>query len=251
MAYFRLLIVMATVIPHCIYAAGLGIHPMEHFIPPSKSAIYIASNNLDKAIACEVVCESWTISEEGKELLEVTEDLMAFPWQFILKGYTYKKIRVTLRNPQKRIPMEKCYRVTIRELPISLEPSKPGTYFIYNASAYRTSFYVLPEKPKSELEIVESTFDGALLSVRIRNKGNTHIHLDNPIVILKTADGEEFEISNSEELAPMMGENMHAQITRRFQIDLSNRELPKNVTSAILEFRERGAPKGQRLELTW
>lgn len=223
-----------------LFGAGLAIHPMEQFLDPNKSVTYVASNQGDTAIAVEVVAETWTIDEQGKEISHLTDDVVAYPSQFILKGLTYKNIKVGLRHPSRGPDVEKTYRVTIRELPINLEPQEPGTYQIYQASAYRTSLYVRPARPKPNLQFLEARLDDDVLHLRVRNAGNAHIHLLTPELTVYGEDGSKLVVTDGDTLEHIMGENMHAGIVRRFNIDLSAKELPKHVVKATIQFKDRG-----------
>ena len=251
MSFIRFALLLIPLFPQFCFSSGLSIHPMEQFVKPSKAAIYFASNRLDEAIAVEVVCESWTITEEGEEIRSVTNDLVAYPSQFILKGNTYKKVRVVPRNPRKEIPLEKPYRVTIRELPISLEPVDPGTFRIHHASAYRTSFYLQARKRQPDVEVLESSFEDGVLSLRLHNKGNAHIHLTEPRIELHTKDGKKITVTDLERLKGLEGENMHPQITRQFKVDLSEETGGKAVSRATLDYRGKGEKHEKHLELTW
>jgi len=233
------------------YGAGLAIHPMEQFVSPGKSGVYIASNQHDKALAVEVIIESWTITESGEELRQISNDLVAYPSQFILKGNTFKKIKVGLRRPLGNLTSEKCYRVTIRELPISLEPEEPGTFRIYQASAYRTSYYIAPKGAKPKLDLVDANFDGNVLSVRFVNNGNLHCHLRNPEIILRTSDGQLLKIEEEDVITVIAGENMHAKITRRFDFDLSKVDVPKNIVGGTIAFHDQAALQGKTFQLRW
>jgi P pilus assembly chaperone PapD len=247
----RFLFFVLIGIPQLVLASGLAVHPMEQFVKPSKSATYIASNNLDAAIAVEVICETWEITEEGEEMRVLTDELVAHPAQFLLKGNTYKKVRVALKTPERQIPVERTYRVTLRELPISLEPQEPGTFRIHHAAAYRTSFYLLPSSSKSRLEPGASQFAQGMLNLSVRNMGTTHVHLRNPVLYLTTESGEQVIITDKDILAPINGENMHAQIQRRFQLDLSSQDLPGPISAATLEFPEYELLQDTKLEFKW
>jgi len=231
--------------------AGLAMHPMEQHVIPTKSAVYIASNQQDKAIAVEVIIERWTITEEGEEKREVTNELVAYPSQFILKGHTFKKIKVGLRHPVHNLDCEKCYRVTIRELPISLEPEPPGTYRIYQASAYRTSYYLQPRSGQPNLELIEIKFHNSILTTRFRNSGTIHCHLRNPELILTTRSGQRIKIDDEEVLKSINGENMHAKITRIFHFDLAQIELPQDIVGGSLQFKDQGFLENKTFQLNW
>jgi len=245
--YLKNILVFFVVAPFVLNAAGLAIHPMEQFIKPQKSATYYASNQLDKAIAVEVILEYWQITEDGEELREETRELIAYPSQFILKGNTYKKIKIGLRESEQQFDLERCYRVTIRELPISLEPEEPGTFRIYQAAAYRTSFYIQPKNPRPELELVDATYTNKILTLRFHNDGNAHIHLRNPHLVL-TAGDEQFEVTDKDTLHSINGENMHAQIMRTFHFDLSGLEFTDAITEVEIQFKDQGLLEKQTFQ---
>lgn len=226
-------------------ARGLAVSPMEQFALPGKSVIYYASNRLPKAVAVEVVIEEWTISEDGREILTPSKDFIAYPFQFILKGNTVKNVKVGPRDPKKRYPYEKTFRVTIKELPISLDPEEPGTYRIYQASAYKTSLYIASKKARPDLKLVESKLEEGLLSLRFHNQGSAHIHLRNPLLRVQLNDGKEVEIKPGEIFHGLIGENMHAQIMRHFVLDLSKQEWVDKVESATLQFLDGDLLEGQ------
>lgn len=221
-----------------IFAAGLAVQPMEQFVTPTKSASYAASNRSDKAIAVEVVVESWTITETGEELRAVSTDLIAYPSQFILKGHTFKSIKVGLRAPLATLDTEKCYRVTIRELPISLEPDEPGTFRIHHASAYSTSYYLQPAKPQPRVEFVDAKLDKGQLTLRFRNVGNVHYHLRNPELVFVTSDGKRLAVTDKDLLRNIAGENVHAGIVRAFLFDLTPMNIPDNIVGGSIRFHD-------------
>lgn len=231
-------------IPISLSAAGLAIWPMEQYASPAKSVTYVASNQNDKAVAVEVICETWTISEQGEEIREVSNDLVAYPSQFILKGNTFRRVKVGLRKPLARIDNERCYRVTIRELPISLDPEEPGTYRIYQASAYRTSFYLRPPNPQAQVALVAGKWEVGQLTLAFQNQGNAHAHLRNPSLTVETADGERIEITDKQTLASIAGHNMHAGITRRFTFPLPQL-MDRKIVGGTVQFQDQGVLQGQ------
>ena len=202
-------------------AKGLTVSPMEQFVRPGQSVIYFASNRGDDPIAVEVLAEAWTISEDGEEILTPTTELLAYPSQFVLKGHTSKRIKVGYKNRQK-IDVEKCFRVTIRELPIDLNPKQTGERFkIYRASGYRTSFYLKPKKSTADIEIESVSLEDKKLTLRLHNPGTVHVHLIYPHITLYSDSGEAYELTDQKILNAMAGKNMHAGISRNFTLDLS------------------------------
>lgn len=204
------------------YGVGLAVAPMEQFVQKGKSATYVASNMEEKAIAVEVIIEDWRIEEDGSEVRTPSTDLVAYPRQFILKGNTAKNVKVGRRDRSAPVENERAYRVTIRELPISLEPDEPGTFHVYRASAYRTSYYVMPKYPRPVLEISQASVDEGALRLLVRNHGNAHVHLHGPSLSLTFADGRSTTIEDLEVFKPIAGENMHSQSQRHFVLDLGS-----------------------------
>ncbi len=229
--FFCVLALFAFAFPSLASASGLMVYPMEQFVRSSKPTAYVAKNNQERAIAVEVTVEKWSISEDGKELREATQDLVAFPPQFILKGNTSKRIKVGPRS-RKPVDTERAYRVTIRELPINFEVPEDQVNQVYMANAYRTSFYLQPRRQEAILNVVGSGFENNKLWVVLQNEGNTHTHVQKPELSLTLSDGETIQLEENALLDSIAGQNLHAKMTRRFTFDLE--ELMKN----------RGAVKG-------
>lgn len=232
-------------------AVGLAVAPMEQLVSGREAATYVASNMEEKAVAVEVIVETWDISEDGEEIRQPSTDLVAFPRQFILKGSTAKNVKVGRRDRSSTPEIEKCYRVTIRELPISLEPEEPGTFHVYRASAYRTSYYVQPKKPRAEVEVLTASLNNGRFSILLRNSGNAHIHLRNPEITLGFANGERLDVTDLDVYAPIAGENMHAQRQRRFELNLEEWIAPgQEVSDVTLRFQDEGVLEAQPLQIT-
>lgn len=234
--------------PSALSAVGLLVYPMQQEIEAGESTTYIASNQSERAIAVEVIPETWTIDEEGNEIREPTDEVVAYPSQFILKGNTYKKVKVGLREAGSSSDRERTYRVTIRELPISLEPEEPGSYRIYHASGYRTSLYIRPDRAKPDLKLVGAARAGSKLTLRFQNEGQAHVHLRNPSLAFVDKEGNELAKLGTAALKPVQGQNMHAGSVRKFEVDLSNHDVPRGATAVRMLFEDNGLLQSSVLE---
>lgn len=240
----RNLIIVLFCLAFSVSGRGLQVYPMEQYVDAGKSCEYTASNNLDDAIAIEVVCEAWSMDEAGKEISTPTTDLVAYPAQFMLRGNTYKKIKVSFREQKPASDKERCYRVTIRELPISLNAPKPGTFEINYASAYRTSFYELPKNENPVLKVLSGKIENDTLHIALANQGNVHIHLKTPILTFTCEGGQTVECKDAGLMKGFEGENIHAGLKRYFRIDLRPFHLPGRVTAVTAKFLPDGPTRG-------
>lgn len=222
-------------------ATGISVDPMEHFLQPGKTAIYQVTNQTDRTLAVEVSSETWTISEEGEEKSEETRDLLVFPSQFLLKGNTTKRVKVGVRSKEP-IDQEKCYRVTIQELPVQFEQEEYGAPQVYIASAFRTSVYVTPKRGVSKLSLEKSSIDEGALSVHLRNEGTVHDYIRHPVLELSFKDGTQKTLENEDALKKWIGQNLHAGSSRALHLDLSQVGCTDEIDSAILRLRnDRGS----------
>jgi len=218
------------------FAAGLIVSPMEQYVHPGKPVLYETTNKQNRAIAVEVIAEEWNISEDGEELRTLTQDLVVFPNQFILKGHSSKRVKVVPRS-RKALSMEKAYRVTIRELPISFDLAEKERTRIYMANAYRTSFYLLPSKQSKDVAFVDAVVEEQSISVRFHNRGSIHTYLLEPELVIELADGSQRTIDDFDILKVINGKNLHANMTRSFTFDLSKMDFDAKIQSVTLKLR--------------
>jgi P pilus assembly chaperone PapD len=214
---FSLLFTASTLLE----GGGLGVYPIEHHITPRKTATFRVSNKANHAIAVQVKTESWTLTEEGKEVNEPTDKLVLYPYQFILKGNTSKLVKVGCKS-RDAVDLEGTYRVIFKELPVSLStPGEKTGASLYMATTFRTAFYVIPKKQTSIVRVVEGKLDNdGSLRILFQNEGSVHTHLRAQKLSLRMANGETKEISDSSLLGPISGRNLHANLKRNFTLNL-------------------------------
>ena len=231
--------------------AGLTLYPMEQFVRPGRPVVYTARNNQKKPIAVEVTVESWDISVDGQERREPSNDIIVFPSQFILKGESTKRIKAGTRN-KKPVKKEKAYRVTFRELPVSFEVSENEVSRVYMANAYRTSFYVQPKKRQPTITVPQSSWESGQLHLTFENSGNSHTHVTRPRLELKLKSGEFFSLDEEDDaLDGLGGQNLHAEMTRNFVVDLSSKIAPDSVIGARLRVENGQTSEVKTFDLAW
>lgn len=228
--------VILLFVPVISFAGGLTVNPMEQYVRPGRPAIYEVKNQQDRAIAVEVSTEAWTITEAGTEQRLLTEDLVVFPVQFILKGHSTKRVKVVTRE-RKPVQAEKAYRVTIRELPITFNVPEEELNRVYMANAYRTSFYVLPVKKSRKVNFVDAAIKHSRITARFQNSGTVHTYLFDPELTVNFGDGRSQVVTDPDVLKVINGQNLHAGMTRAFIFDFTNMNLDAKVSSATLKLR--------------
>lgn len=232
----RMFIAVFMVIASTGFAAGLMVSPMEQYVRPGKPAIYETHNAMDRAIAVDIVAEEWTIIEAGEEQRTPTEDLVIFPTQFILKGHATKRVKVVTRA-RKPLDAEKAYRVTIRELPVTFDIPEDELNRVYMANAYRTSFYVLPNKKSQAVKLVDAKMNEKTITAHFQNHGTVHTYLFDPELTLELDDGTTQKVDDPEILKVINGQNMHANMTRIFIFNLTPINLNAKISGATLKLR--------------
>src|SRR5262249_19477674 len=146
-----------------------------------------------------------------------TKDLVIYPSHYILKPNESRKVRISART--KEFPaLEKPYRVTIKELPVSFR-EQGAEQGVYMAISYKTACYLLPQKPTARLKLSQAKIENNKLSLFVTNEGNAHQHLGNPIITLQDNLRKTLPIDIAAMQTRMSQENVHAGKGRRFVID--------------------------------
>jgi P pilus assembly chaperone PapD len=227
-------------LPALTHALGLMVYPMEQYVKPGIPVFYTASNQMDRPLAVEISVEKWNINDAGEEIGEPTTDLIIFPTQFALKTKENRRVKVVSREKQP-LDNEKCYRVTIKELPIQFKDDPGQQSQVYMANAYRTSFYLLPKGGKGSIKMINSKLEDTILSIQLENPGTLHTYTNNPVIALEFEDGEKVELESDDHFKEFTGQNLHAKMKRTFHLNLKDAGIDKKIISGSLKMRnERG-----------
>lgn len=232
-----------------VLALGLTVAPMEQFVRPGVPVFYNATNQMERPLAVEVSVEKWLITESGEEVGEPTNDIIIFPTQFALKSKETRRIKAISRDKQP-LDNEKCYRVTIKELPISFKDDPGQQSQVYMANAYRTSFYLLPKGGKGSIKMIGSKLSDDTLEIGLENPGTLHVYTNNPLIELEFEGGEKGQYEADDFFKEFTGQNLHAKMKRTFRLNLKDAGIEKKVIGGTLKLRNEGGSEIGSFPLT-
>lgn len=221
-------------IPQTLLALAMTAYPVEMHMSAGKPGFYHIHNQSDRAIAVVVETMEWQIDEEGLETNPSTDEMIAYPTHFILKGHQKRKIKVSFIG--KLGNAEKAFRVLIRELPVQLE-TKEQNSGLYMAVAYKTACYVTPRKVSPDIRIKNAKIEGENLVLTVVNQGTAHQHLGRVKLFFSSEKGEPIVVSPTDVAAVMEKENLHAKHYRTFNIPLKDTLLPtQNIKQLLMTY---------------
>jgi len=131
----------------------------------------------------QVEAMNWSQPEEGQDLYEATEDVIAVPPIFSLPVGETQTVRVGLLTGQPT-DYERSYRLFLTELPPPRDPdAPPGLRMRMRVSIPMFAAPLLldesgsPVEPESSFRIVGVEEQEELLRVRLHNPGLTHVRV--------------------------------------------------------------------------
>lgn len=182
----------------------------------NDTVIYQVSNKNKEPIALEVSLVKREMLKSGKEEQPEVKDgqFLLYPTQLILKPGQKRGIKVQWLGG--KISSEGAYRIKVEQLPIDFKKEKSSG--IKLLLKYLGALYVTKDsfKPKLSASIVE-VVDGKVL-IDVKNAGKRHKILRSLELKLSKND-QKIELSGKE-LKGIDGENILAEMTRRFELIL-------------------------------
>lgn len=132
-----------------------------------------------------------TLSEDGKEVRNPTEDLSVFPSQFTLAPKERKNVQIVWRGAAD-LDFEQAYRCLVEELPIDFSPRAQNAGNIRILLNYDAALYVNSRPGAADLKLtsVEPVEQGKRLKLTLANIGDAHAVTTKPEIGLKCADQE-------------------------------------------------------------
>jgi fimbrial chaperone protein len=235
---FLFCILVLSVLLH-VQAHAFGFSPFKMELAPDgehASQVFEITNNEEYAQAVQVGVQRWQQDKEGAESNAPADDVLAvYPRQFILKPKSVQTVRVRWMGP-KDIASEQAFRVVAEQLPVNFDVDPRAKKAIRFLVTYRAALYVRPQDARHEV-VVENIEPAAgpeqHLELTLTNKGNAHVLMKEPVVTLKTKDGE-VKVADAH-VSHLEGENIHAGVSRKVTIPLPAglKEMP---THASLDF---------------
>jgi len=179
------ILLMSLLVSMLAYATELSVSPTKlKLFPKQKFTVLNITNSSDKPVNVQVSVQTWSQDETGQPILQDTSDLIVFPKLLKVEGKTERPIRVGYRGKWPQI--EQAYRIFVEELPVT-DPRKADTLGVSVTLRFSVPVFVryreeTAPKPKFQIENVEKR--ESVLTIGVRNTGNSHFTVDNIVADL-------------------------------------------------------------------
>ncbi len=135
----------------------------------TASGVITVSNDSANKISYQMKAFLWTQDEAGKDQYVETTDLIFFPKMMVVEQNDQKVIRVGTKTP--RSDTEKAYRLFIEDIS---RPQATGGASVVFAIRFGVPIFFKPLKEEYKGAIEKAAMEKGVLSVAIRNTGNSH-----------------------------------------------------------------------------
>lgn len=140
------------------YASSLSVKPLFLEVTPGQSAAIRVDNKSDAVQSIEVFVHERMVDENGIQTrVEADDDFIVFPPQAAVKATGTQVFRLQPIDPNAS--KSKSYYVTIRQLPVDLEPTEGGGAQIQVVFAFDSAVHVVPRGSKAEPEVMSASMD--------------------------------------------------------------------------------------------
>ena len=175
-------------------AGDFSINPIRIFLSKDRKAdVVTVRNNGTVPLQFEIRPREWTQAPSGEDVYVDTRDLLVFPRLMVLKGGEDRDIRIGMRIPPGAT--EKTYRVYINELPPTVNPedadgpsANANVGFLIN---FALPVFFAPLEPAPALQVTHFDLSGGRIDVKLANTGNTHLFVEEMVLIGSDASGAE------------------------------------------------------------
>ena len=131
-------------------ASSLGVEPLFLQISPTQSAALRVSNPSDIVQSVEVFVHERTFDANGEQVrVEADDDFIVFPPQAAIKPGSTQVFRLQPITPD--LSKSRSYFVTVRQVPVDLDPSDGEGARVKVVFAFDAAVHVIPNGAKSEV----------------------------------------------------------------------------------------------------
>lgn len=211
-AHWRALVACSVLIPSLAAAITVSPTSMQLDLKAQRSRTLTVRNPKQQTVPVKVSTAIVTATEHGEEVRESTEDLIAFPSQFMLEPGESRQVRVGSRFTE-RPDVERFYRVVVEELPVDLSPDPASRSGVKVVLRYVTALYLTPASPASAASLEEVRRAEGGLVFHLRNDGNAHTHLRELVMTLRQG-GDSVRLNGSDQLGALQNVNLFARSRR-------------------------------------
>jgi fimbrial chaperone protein len=237
--YRGFLAIVLTMIGFALPAAAFRLIPIEmNFEPSGRGAtqIFRVENDKTVPVAIEVSIIGRGQDQQGEDTeVPMGDDWVLFPEQIILQPGESQSVRVQWIG-DATLDRERAFRLIAAQQAIDFGETPTQGGQVKLLVQYKASLYVAPIGTKPQLSLVAAApgkrADGPGLDLDVRNDGNAHGFLRNPLLTLEA--GGKSLVLKADRLDGLANENVLAGVTRRFSLPWPT-ELPVGPVKAKLE----------------
>lgn len=166
------------------WAGIFSVTPVRVYMKPHDRAVAITlKNDGDTPVVLQADIYSWSQDENGKDKLDLTEDMLLSPPIIKLAPGAHQVVRLAMlkaRDPKRQM----TYRMILHEVPEALKPSKRIAVPI--ALALNLPIFITPPHASRQVRCAVKDVEKHAVSVQCRNSGNAYAQLRS--VTLKRGD---------------------------------------------------------------
>jgi fimbrial chaperone protein len=163
----------AALAHHARGGFSLNVAPIPIVISDgATSTMAELQNESDETIRVEAKAAEWTIDPTtGQDVTTPTGEILVFPSLVTIQPHTSRKVRIGTQGGYG--PAEKCFRVTLAELPPDFTPLDGGALLKVVAHV-SVPLFVRPPGVTGNLKVEQATATKDRIDVVIRNTGGAH-----------------------------------------------------------------------------
>jgi fimbrial chaperone protein len=167
-----------------VWSANLGVAPVRIFMGPKDRAIAITlTNNGDSDIALQADIYTWNQNSEGKDVLDLSDDLILSPPIFKLAPHTSQTVRLALLMPMD-LSRQMTYRLIVTAVPEAI--AAPSANFeVPMGLALSLPIFITPPLAKRELNCALLRDDEMLVTAHCDNSGTAYAQIREMTLLIK------------------------------------------------------------------
>ena len=171
----RLAAIVATLTPLALFAGSFQVSPVRVQLTPfaPTAAITVRNESTTEDVVIQTRATDWR-QENGEDVYNLSNDLIATPPIFTLKPGTSQTVRVGLRKAVQ-VDVQQTFRLYLTEVP---PPPKPGFQGLQVVLNIGVPIFIAPLKPETTLPSWRARVaeDGKLILTG-SNPANAHVQI--------------------------------------------------------------------------
>jgi fimbrial chaperone protein len=153
------------------YAGALKVVPTTLFLARGKKTEVLKITNTGaEPVTIQVEAMKWVQGHEGKDVFDLTGDIVYFPKIFTVESGKNVLLRIGLKEA-KIAEKEMSYRVFLQEIPVAGSGGSQLTLTL----RLGIPIFIKPVKEQKEWTIEKAELSDDLLKINIKNTGTDHI----------------------------------------------------------------------------